>query len=460
MAMASRIIPVTWFRANLGLITGFFAQALQYGSALLLLPMIATRLSAAEIGIWYLFMAISALTMVADFGFQNTFARTFAMGFSGAREVRAQGIAEGGDGQPNWPLIAQTLVVARRLYAALALVLFALLATAGTWYVISTARANGLPWQPITASWLVYTFGTCLGIYFLWMAPFLIGAGRIERHYMIVILTRGGAALLGIIALLLGYGLLGLAAAVVAADLLGRLSAITALRPLFAQARAHPAGRDAIRAMLRTIWPNTWRLGVVALSAYCIVRYGAFAVVAFEGLEASARYGITVQLLYGVMQVGLLPTTIRLPALVATLVRGDRPALRRLWLRCMFGYLALFALGGSAVVMGGEPLFRLIGSNVALVPLPVLLLLAVVIALEGNHTVSASVIAAGNTVPFFWAALLSGLGVIVLSSAAGWLGLGLAGIVAAQGLVQLTYNNWKWPLTLYRDTRPGDTAGR
>ena len=163
----------------------------RFGSALLLLPFLVSRLHPGEIGLWYLFLAISGLTLVADFGFQGTFSRTFALGFSGAREVRTFGVAQDDRADaPNWEMIARTLTVARRLYAGLATGLFAILATAGTWYVTTTARTNGLAWQGVTLSWLIYAFGTCLGIYFLWMAPFLIGAGRIERHYGVLILTR------------------------------------------------------------------------------------------------------------------------------------------------------------------------------------------------------------------------------------------------------------------------------
>jgi len=55
-------------------------------------------------------------------------------------------------------------------------------------------------------------------------------------------------------------------------------------------------------------------------------------------------------------------------------------------------------------------------------------------------------------VPFVGPALLSGLAVVLLS----WIGVkygrfGLAWLIGSQFVVQLAYNNWKWPWLVYQE---------
>ena len=116
-------------------------------------------------------------------------------------------------------------------------------------------------------------------------------------------------------------------------------------------------------------------------------------------------------------------------------------------------YLLLFGLGALVLVLFGKPVLTLIGSRIQLIPLAALVSLCVITGLEGVHTVAAAIIQASNRVPFVWPAVLSGVGVIFLGTTAAWAGFGILGIIIAQGIVQASYNNWKWPLTVLLELR-------
>lgn len=436
------------------LVTGFVAQVLQYGSALLMLPFLASRLSPAEMGVWYLFVTIQGLALIADFGFQYSFSRSFSIAFSGGEDLRAEGVAENGGGEPNLPLVAQTLAVARRLYLGLALAVFAVLATAGLLYVVGVARASGLDAAYVGRSWLIYALGVALGLYFLWLAPLLIGSGRIEANYRYLIIARGGFAVSGIVVLLAGGRLTALAIALVATDLVARASVWRTLRPMMAALRRFPVLPGEARRLFQLVWPNASRMGLVALATFLILRFSVFVVATYLGLAVAASYSMSLQLVNGVTQVALLPMAVLLPNLVAAHVRRDRRWLRARWLRGNAAFLAVFLAGAAAVVLAGDPLLRLIGARTTLLPTGLLALLFAIGMLDGLQTLSVGVILAGNKVPFMVPALVSGVAVAGLGMLAGSLGLGLLGVIAAQGLVQLCYNNWRWPLMVYRDTAP------
>lgn len=440
-------------RRHSALLAGLIAQALQYGSALAMLPILITRLSPAEIGLWYLFVAIQGLAIVADFGFQPTFARNFALAYAGVADLQAQGTHADVRDEPNWPLFHAILLAARRVYFALSAGIFVLLAVAGLLYVRRVTSQTGLDLTSVSISWIIFSFGVCLSLYFLWISPLLIGLNRMRTNYLFQIVARGGFALVGIVTLLAGGRLIALSIALVATDVIGRLFLVPTLRPILARLRdAVPAPGQA-RAAFLALLPNAVRTGIVGVAAYMIVRASAFIVTPFLGITMMASYGTTMQLVAGLQAVALLPTQVQLPAMVRAHVRHDRDTLRRQWHQVTLMYLLLFGLGAFVLVLFGKPVLVLIGSRIQLIPLTALVALCVITALEGIHTVAAAIIQASNRVPFVWPAVLSGVGVILLGTAAAWAGFGILGIIVAQGLVQAAYNNWKWPLMVLRELR-------
>lgn len=442
----------SWLRRHSGVAIGLIAQALQYGSALLLLPFIVTQIPAAEVGIWYICVTMQGLVVLADFGFQPTLARSFAAAFSGASELRPEGLGEGKGSGADYALAAQLLFAARRLYLALAALLLVLLLTAGSYYVTYVARGQVSNLGDVQFAWAVFAVGISLNIYLLWISPLLLGAGRAAENYMYVVAARGGFAVLGIMVLTAGGGLLSLAIVNLLSGALAWVLAVRLVRPVL----------DPLQKQLQTsrssnilpaVWPNASRMGLVALGAFLITRYSVLVLSTFAGLTVSASYAVSLQLLSALTAVAQLPMQVALPQMVAARIQRDRDGLRHLFLTRQMFFLVVFASGVLVLVLAGATVLRAIGSTVTLLPTPLLLLLGLVLFLEGNHANCAFVITTANRVPFVAPALLSGVAVALVSTAAAWAGAGAMGVIAAQGVVQLAYNNWKWPLMLAEELR-------
>ena len=71
---------------------GYIAQFFNIGAGILLLPVILKLLPADILGVWYIFLTISSLVQMIDFGFQPTFTRNVAYVFSGAVKLQAKGL--------------------------------------------------------------------------------------------------------------------------------------------------------------------------------------------------------------------------------------------------------------------------------------------------------------------------------------------------------------------------------
>lgn len=432
---------------------GLIAQFMQYGAGLVLLPFVISRLSEAEVAIWYVFVTVQGLVLLVDFGFQPTIGRAFASAYAGVQQLQRQGLSEATGDKPNLMLVASVVHTARRLYLGLAATVLLILTTAGTAYITSIARGEVGDITQVQIAWILSAIGTAANLYFLWILPLLIGSGYVAQNYMLTIVNRGGFALMGTLVLLAGGGLIGLAAANLTAVVLGRIVASIVLRPVL-----RPLGDMAdvaanARSVLIEMWPNAWRMGLVALGAFAINRSNMLILSSFLDLSQAARYAISLQLLGAVAAVSQLPTQAVLPQLVALQVRNDRAALRRMVLGRQAFMFITFVLGAGAILLVGQPLLELASSNVRLIdPVP-LALLALVLLLEANHSNCAIIITTANRVPFVWPGLISGFGVVALSIILVINGAGILGIILAQGFVQLVYNNWKWPLMLWKELR-------
>jgi O-antigen/teichoic acid export membrane protein len=444
-----------WFVQKRGFLIGFLAQALQYGAALLLLPLMLHRLSTAEIGIWYLLLAAQSFAIVADFGFGAAFGRNIAAAMAGASDIQAVGLAAQGEGAaPNYELVARIVGVAQVWYLLLSAGVLLVMLTGGLWYVTRLAGGHDVRLGYVQLSWAVMSFTIAVSLYFSWVNPILIGTGRVQQDMVTQVVSRGGFALLGAIALVAGGGLLGLAVAQLIAVAFGRWASALYLRPIAAHLRPVRQGWTEIRRLMGLIAPSAGKFGLATLSGFVITRFNLFAVTTFVGLDASASFAISLQLIAAVMAVAQLPMQFAGPRLVGANVRGDKPAVRQITIGLTMVYVALFSAGALVVIVAGPMLLNLMGSHTHLLSTTELALLALVFLLEGVHWVSAFVILSSNRVPFTAAALLSAGAVALGSLLAGRLGWGVIGIIACQGAVQLAYNNWKWPLVVWRETRP------
>lgn len=440
-------------RAHSAVLVGGIAQMLQYGSGLILLPLVVTRLSASEVGIWYIFVALQGLVALADFGFQPTFARSFSSAYAGARTIERHGHAKIA-GEANLQLVREVLYLCRRFYAVLALGVVVLMTLIGVFYLPNVVR-GAVPFAEVGRAWAVFSFGTALMLYFSWNAGFLLGAGRVSSTYWGQIASRAGFVLIGGGALLLDWGLIGLAVGNLVSVLLARVLLQFRLLPLLRALRAVPApDKTDGGALFTALWPNASRMGLVSLGGFLITRLNILIASAFFSLEMAASYAVTLQLLTAVGSVAQLPINVAIPEMVRMRVRHERAKLRQTWLTRQAFLLALFTTGLVFVAFAAEPLLSFVGSNVALLPLPLIILLGLVLLLEANHASCALVITTGNTVPFVKAALLSGIAVATLSIAGAWAGLGVVALILAPGVVQLAYNNWKWPLLLWSELKP------
>lgn len=431
----------------------YVAKLFQIGSGLVTLPLILRLLTTEEVGMNYLMLTVSSIVGLMDFGFSPQFGRNFTYVNSGARRLCREGVEEERGGSIDWHLLSVLISTARFVYRRLSVLALIVMLTFGTgyiWYLTEgfTNVNNSL------YIWILYSFSTYFNIYFSYYSSLLTGSGMIRESSQAAILSKSAYLVLCTLFLLLGWGLFAVVAANFIAPFVQRYVSYRAyFKPeLKARLAEQTVTRKDIRETFSVIWFNAKKLGINFIGAYAVNKMGMFIIGFFLPLATIGSYGLLTQLTTIVSGIANTMFVTYLPKVSNCRVTGDRPMLKRtISFSMVVGQIIMLA-GALGIIFVAPYLLELIKSQTMLPSRLICVLYLVIVALELNHSEFASVISTENKIPYVVPSLVSG-GVIVLLTfiALKFTTLGLLGVVLVQGIVQAAYNNWRWPLWVFRE---------
>lgn len=431
----------------------YVAKLFQIGSGLVTLPLILRLLTKEEVGMNYLMLTVSSIVGLMDFGFSPQFGRNFTYVNSGARRLCREGVEEERGGSIDWHLLSVLISTARFVYRRLSVLALIVMLTFGTgyiWYLTEgfTNVNNSL------YIWILYSFSTYFNIYFSYYSSLLTGSGMIRESSQAAILSKSAYLVLCTVFLLLGWSLFAVVAANFIAPFVQRYVSYRAyFKPeLKARLAEQTVTREDILETFSVIWFNAKKLGINFIGAYAVNKMGMFIIGFFLPLATIGSYGLLTQLTTIVTGIANTMFVTYLPKVSNCRVTGDRPMLKRTISFSMLVGQIIMVTGALGIIFVAPYLLELIKSQTMLPSRLVCVLYLVVVALELNHSEFASVISTENKIPYVVPSLVSG-GVIVLLTfiALKFTTLGLLGVVLVQGIVQAAYNNWRWPLWVFRE---------
>ena len=281
------------------IVWNYIGTIVSMASGFVLLPLLMHFLSSSELGLWYVYVALSNFAMLFEFGFNPTFARNIVYVISGARHLSIEGcdiksVQEGID----WHLLNTVIKASKVIYAILAVVVLALLSTIGSLYI--SFVASGMGSFDIWVSWGLFCASVFLNLSFLWSITVLRGYGDIAGENKAVVIGRAAQLSVSAILLLLGYGLVGAAIGYLANAILLRLSAVVMLRKHKEIEKGRhsdtmPVEASSIREIFLTIFHVAWRDGLVQLAVYASTQAMSILSSIFLGLAETGTYSILLQ---------------------------------------------------------------------------------------------------------------------------------------------------------------------
>lgn len=427
---------------------GFLAQGLSVAAGLLLLPMVLHYLPTKEVGLWFVFVSLAGLAQLLELGFQPTIARNVAYVYAGAQKLTAEGYEVNPDNSSlNIELFQQLFAASKKIYFHVSLAALAVLVIIGSAY-ISTIISPDMSLFHIIMAWLAFALGYVINFYYGYFNGFLQGRGDVTAANKVIVASRVAMIILGCLFLAGGLGLIGLGIASLLSSVISRLLAgrffwheeITRSAEL---SKVRVSGQNPLMAI---IWPNANKLGWVYLGAFLITRANVLIATSFLGLVEVASYGLTFQVLATFAGLATVVLNLKMPRINSHQMNGAHSEIMKDFGLSLVAALLVFGVCVLVLLVFGSEMLAMVGSKTHLLEMNLLVLLSLVMFLEVNHSVCASYLTTFNEVPFVKAALWSGVGIVILSMlAVSVFHLGILGMILAQGVVQLAYNNWKWP---------------
>ncbi len=434
-------------------IWSYVAQIVSVGAGVILLPFIVNKMSAETVGIWNIFQTITTFVILLDFGFNPSFSRTISYIFSGVKQLRKEGVeAEDVSEDIDYSLLGGTLHAMRTLYRWIAIVLFILLATAGTAYFYFLLQKYTGDHRDAMIAWVLLIAINCYSLYTFYYEALLQGKGYVKRGQQIAILGQTAYLLLAIILIYCGWGLTAIVSAQFVSVVIRR---VLSHKVFFtSQLKAHllQVEKQDTKEILRTMFPNAAKMGLTNLGGLLINRASIFVGSVYLALTDIGSFGITLQIVVILSRCGMVYFYSHVPQIAQYRAEKNTQGLRKIFSQSTFALWSIFIVGSVVLVLLGDWALALIKSNTMLLSTGVLCVFLLTQLLECNHQIGAGFLTADNKIPFFIPSLISGAAtVFLLWLFMGVLDWGLWGMVLAPGLAQLAYQNWKWPSVVIKE---------
>ena len=436
------------------IIWNYIAIFFNMGTGVIVLPLILHFLSAEEIGLNYLMLTISSMVALIDFGFSPQIGRNITYALSGAKRVEKEGLHDEVNADPNYRLLSTVIEAAKFIYRRLSIVVLVLMLTLGTYYIHHVTHG----FQDVNNSlliWIVFCISNYFNIYFIYYRSLLTGSGKIYESSVSIILSKLTYIITCGVLVFCGFGLISVVVANMLAPLvLFAYSHIKFYTPQMKAQLPSDIKKDEINEAISGIWYNAKKLGINSLGSFAILKLNLFLVGLFLPLSVVGSFGILTQVVPTLSGVATALFYSYQPQIASLqVVHDNKEIIKKLSITVVVFWLIMI-VGGSALVIMLPWILQIIGSNAEVPPMLISVLYLIVMTLEGNHTIFSTTIVTANKVPFVAAGLLSGaLIAILMYLSLRFTTLGLLGVVLAQGLVQLAYNNWKWPKYVLDDLR-------
>lgn len=414
----------------------------------ILLPFLVAYLSGAELGLWYVYIAIGNLVMLFELGFNPTFARNFAFCWSGASELTREGCVRSSSDNVNPRLLSTLLGACRMVYRRIALVASIVLLIPGTLYILFVAGELNV--VEVIASWLIYALGVLLNLYFLYYGAVLRGIGLIAADNKIRIISRLLQFAFTVVLLVSGFGLVGATLGFLSYALIYRMLSYRAFwhseEIAALQLKTIKVNRGEIKHLYQTISYNAYKDGSVQIANYVATQASSLVCSSFLGLEEAGAYSIALQFATAIGNMSLALMNSSRPMLQSAYQRGDVACVNRTLSRCVAVYIVLYWVMYACVLLFAYPFLNLFRPESSFDP-AVFSGLSVYVFLFDWCALFSSMLCNMNTIPYAKSYVISSAFGIALSCALVVLtSLGSWGLILGMTASQVLYNVWKWPL--------------
>jgi O-antigen/teichoic acid export membrane protein len=205
--------------------------------------------------------------------------------------------------------------------------------------------------------------------------------------------------------------------------------------------------KDVKVRFIKELFPQCFKLGLVQIGTFLFQRSGVFIASSVLGLEVGAQYSLTLTLYLLIQSVSTIFVNTKLPYINNSFAKNNKIDVRNYYKTGMISSVAVFILASAIAIIFGTKLLAILNIKTSLINWNLQIFLGLILLLELIHSIATIFISCANDVNFFKPALYTGIATLLISFLL-VKPLGVFGLLIAQFAVQISYNNWKWPLYL------------
>lgn len=432
----------------------YAATFLKIGSSILLLPLILKMMPSEKVGMWTIFITISSFAGLLDFGFNPSFTRNVTYIFSGIKTLKKTGVntIENNIFEIDFGLLKGIISTMRWFYLRIAIIQFILLSTIGTYYIASLMQGFQGDQREVYIAWGLLCGINTYNIFTLYYDSLLQGKGLIKKSKQIIIIGQTVYLLIAGILILNGNDLIAIVTAQVSSVIIIRWLSYRTFFNTEIKQTLHNAIARSQKEILKAIFPNALKVGLTGFSGFLVQKSSIIIGALYLTLDEIASYGITIQLIALIASLSGIYTATYQPKIVQLRVTSSNLAIKQLYLKGQFIVFLTYIVGGLGLLVLGGWTMQFIGSKTQLMPIG-LTILALILSLEQtNLIIAGGILLTKNEVPFFKAALVSGMAVVLgLLLIFQFFTQGLIVMLLIPLIVDISYQTWKWPLEVIKE---------
>jgi len=430
---------------------GLTAQFLNIGFGILIIPIASIKLSPEILGIWFLFFTLQSFVMIFFNSVSDIFPNYFTNFLTKKKLTKELNLNTN-----KFHVLLKSTSLINLLFTTFILLIFILFAF---FYIplISSQISNQI--SNIYISIAIFATSTALDGLSMHYVYALRGTGNQKYWYISTIMARITQLMLSIYFLNIGYGLLGLTAAYLISNILKFFLRLAFFRQVEKQLEISFEKYQFIEIIqtIQAYKKTIFKLFATQVSTFFTLRSAPFFISYALSLETSSMYSIAQTIINTLHSVSRVVVQNYQQHFVVAL--SDIQKKLSILRRSLLFTSTIYFFGAMVSILFLDYFLVFIGSNIKSLPSEFLILMFIFNYFEMISSFSIFYILSYGKVPFMKASLISGCLIIFFQFIAVSTTYNtLLFILLAQYLVQISYNNWRWPLYLIKKSNYGDQS--
>lgn len=432
---------------NNAILMSWASYFVNFGSNLIVLPLLLTVYDDVEISFWFLVSTLLGFAMMADTGFGSALQRAVAYFNAGAKTLpknrqEYDNIEEIRDKEPNYKQLGNLLATSKRIYNLLSLIAVTFMATGGTAIVWNIIEKSGNRID------LWIGFGLLIPITFVLMSSIKWSSYMKGLNFIAIegrISTFNGVLKVIVFSTLLLAGAkpVFLISFMLIADII-RFFYIRNYIVKWFKTNVNNKLREKpkfSKNIFSSIWASSWKIGGIFWGNYFVEQGDNIIIAQVPEPKIIASYLITKRILEIFKRVSLSTFYAKIPVIFKLTAQKKLNEIKKFASGYMFLGLFILTLSYLFIIFFGNTVLELLNIDKRIIPFDILILICLTLIFDVHSNYHAGIYTSTNHIPFLIPSIASGVIIFVIGM--NIVGIyGIFGVVLTRFLVQLSFNNW------------------